>query len=203
VSDVAVSRHVAAPPAVVWRLVGDPTRMGEWSPEAVRQVWLDGGTEPALGARFRGRNRIGPRRWSTVCTVVAWAPERQIAWDVATFGLATARWSYRLLPDGEGTLLVEQFTDHRGAAMKVIGALGRGVVDVVTHNRGTMIATLAAIAEAAEAAAIASGAETAEAEEPADVSGAAEAAGAGDAAGAGEHQAGADTARQGPTTAPS
>ncbi len=184
-SDVAVSRSVAAAPAVVWRLIGDPTRMGEWSPEAVRQVWLDGGTEPALGARFRGTNRIGLRRWSTVCTLVAWAPERQIAWDVATFGLATARWSYRLLPDGAGTLLVEEFTDHRGPAMKVIGPLGRGVVDVVTHNRGTMIATLAAIAAAAEAAAVGA------------------VGGVGGIRAAPEAQAGADTARQGPTTAPS
>jgi Polyketide cyclase / dehydrase and lipid transport len=187
VSDVAVSRSVAAAPAVVWRLIGDPTRMGEWSPEAVRQVWLDGGTEPALGARFRGTNRIGLRRWSTVCTLVAWAPERQIAWDVATFGLATARWSYRLLPDGAGTLLVEEFTDHRGPAMKVIGPLGRGVVDVVTHNRGTMIATLAAIAAAAEAAAVGGVGAATEAQ----------------AGAAPEAQAGADTARQGPTTAPS
>ena len=55
--------------------------------------------------------------------------------NAPTFGLATARWSYRLLPDGAGTLLVEEFTDHRGPAMKVIGSLGHGVVDVVTYNR--------------------------------------------------------------------
>jgi hypothetical protein len=145
-----VSRHVAAAPAVVWRLVGDPTRMGEWSPEAVAQAWLGGATGPAVGARFRGRNRNGRHRWSTVCTVVAWTPEREVAWDVETVGLATARWSYRLLPDGDGTLLVEEFTDHRGPLMKVIGVLGRGVADVETHNRGTMIVTLERIARAAE-----------------------------------------------------
>lgn len=156
-TDVAVSRSVAASPAVVWRLVGDPTRMGEWSPEAREQVWLDGATAPAVGARFRGRNRIRWRRWSTVCTVVAWTPEREIAWDVATYGLATARWRYRLLPDGGSTLLVEEFTDRRGPLMKVIGLVGRGVADAATHNRGTMIVTLDRIAAAARQEAAATG----------------------------------------------
>jgi hypothetical protein len=166
-SDVAVSRHIAAEPAAVWRLVGDPTRMGEWSPEALSQEWLDGATGPAVGARFRGRNRIRWRSWSTVCTVVAWTPEREIGWDVSTRGLAVARWTYRLVLDGAGTLLVEEFTDRRGSLMKVIGLTVRGVADVANHNRATMIVTLARIAAAAEV------------------------------------QAGADTARQGPTTAPS
>jgi hypothetical protein len=166
-SDVAVSRHIAAEPAAVWRLVGDPTRMGEWSPEALSQEWLDGATGPALGARFRGSNRIRWRRWSTVCTLVAWTPEREVGWDVSAYGLAVARWTYRLLPDGAGTLLVEEFTDHRGPLMKVIGLTVRGVADVGTHNRATMIRTLARVAAAAE------------------------------------DQAGADTARHGPTTAPS
>lgn len=165
--DVAVSRRVAASPAAVWRLVGDPTRMGEWSPEAVAQVWLDGAGGPAVGARFRGRNRLGWHRWSTVCTVVAWTPEREVAWDARYGGLAVARWGYRLVPDGDGTLLVEEFTDHRGAVMTLLGLVGRGVADVATHNRASMIATLARVAAAAEG------------------------------------QAGADTARQGPTTAPS
>jgi polyketide cyclase/dehydrase/lipid transport protein len=166
-SDVAVSRHVAAEPAAVWQLVGDPTRMGEWSPEAVSQQWLDGATGPEVGARFRGANRIGWRRWSTVCTVVAWTPGREVGWDVSSKGLAVSRWTYRLLPDGDGTLLVEEFTDRRGALMRLIGLTVRGVSDVTTHNRATMIATLERIATAAQA------------------------------------QAGADTARQGPTTAPS
>jgi uncharacterized protein YndB with AHSA1/START domain len=166
-SDVAVSRHIAAEPAAVWRLVGDPIRMGQWSPEALRQEWLDGATGPAVGVRFRGTNRIRWRRWSTVCTLVAWTPEREIGWDVSTHGLAVARWTYRLVPDGAGTLLVEEFTDRRGPLMKVVGLTVRGVADVATHNRVTMIVTLARIAAVAEL------------------------------------QAGADTARHGPTTAPS
>jgi uncharacterized protein YndB with AHSA1/START domain len=166
-SDVAVSRHIAADPAAVWRLVGDPTRMGEWSPEALAQQWLGGATGPAVGARFRGTNRIRWRRWSTVCTVVAWVPEREVGWDVSAYGLAVARWTYRLVPDGAGTLLVEEFSDRRGPLMKVIGVSVRGVADVVAHNRTTMIETLERIGAAAQA------------------------------------QTAADTARQGPTTAPS
>jgi hypothetical protein len=49
--------HIDAKPAELYDLVTDVTRMGEWSPECVRCVWLDGATGPAVGARFRGSNR--------------------------------------------------------------------------------------------------------------------------------------------------
>ncbi|MGO9154394.1 SRPBCC family protein [Mycobacterium sp.] len=36
------SIEIAAPPEVVYDLLADITRMGEWSPECCRCVWLDG-----------------------------------------------------------------------------------------------------------------------------------------------------------------
>ncbi|HAS09465.1 MAG TPA: SRPBCC family protein, partial [Acidimicrobiaceae bacterium] len=53
-SDVSVSREIAAPPQRVWELISDITRMGEWSPETTGGKWLKGATGPAVGARFRG-----------------------------------------------------------------------------------------------------------------------------------------------------
>lgn len=38
--------HVDAPPEIVYGVVSDVTRMGEWSPETVKCAWLDG----AVGA---------------------------------------------------------------------------------------------------------------------------------------------------------
>jgi Polyketide cyclase / dehydrase and lipid transport len=57
--------RVDASPEVVYDLVTDVTRMGEWSPECVGCAWIDGANDPVPGARFRGRNRHGLARWST------------------------------------------------------------------------------------------------------------------------------------------
>ena len=68
------SVRVAAAPEKVYELVSDVTRMGEWSPETTSAEWIDGATGPAVGARFKGRNRNGVARWST--TPAWWRPIR-------------------------------------------------------------------------------------------------------------------------------
>ena len=55
--------EMAAPPDVVYALVADVTRLGEWSPECYRCQWLDGVTAAVPGARFHGYNRRGGLRW--------------------------------------------------------------------------------------------------------------------------------------------
>ena len=45
------SIFIHAPAERVWAMVSDVTRMGEWSPEAVRAEWLDGANGPSVGAR--------------------------------------------------------------------------------------------------------------------------------------------------------
>ena len=97
--------YVAAAPDVVYRVVSDVTRMGEWSPETTKCEWLDGATGPAVGARFKGSNKRGPARWSTKPTVVAAEPGREFAFDVDT----DVRWTYRCEADGDGTKLTESF----------------------------------------------------------------------------------------------
>jgi uncharacterized protein YndB with AHSA1/START domain len=148
---IEVSTHIDASPERVWELIGDPVRMGEWSPECRRVVWLGGVSAPAVGARFRGYNRIGRRRWSTVGTIAAYEPGREVAWDVAVGPLAVARWGYRLDAADGGCTLTETFTDRRGRLIHVIGTTVRGVGDTETHNRAGMAATLARIKMAAEA----------------------------------------------------
>lgn len=66
----AESRDIAAPAEKLWSLVSDLPRMGEWSPENAGGKWVKGATGPALGARFKGNNKNGVRRWST--TVTSW-----------------------------------------------------------------------------------------------------------------------------------
>ena len=97
--------HVDAPPEIVYGVVSDVTRMGEWSPETVKCAWLDGATRPAVGARFKGANKRGIARWSTKPTVVAADSGREFAFVVDT----DVRWSYRFDAEGTGTRLTESF----------------------------------------------------------------------------------------------
>jgi hypothetical protein len=79
--DVQVTAKVDADAGTVYRLVSDVIRMGEWSPETRSCQWL--GTAGAqAGARFRGTNQHGFRRWSTTCTVTAADDGRRFAFSV-------------------------------------------------------------------------------------------------------------------------
>jgi uncharacterized protein YndB with AHSA1/START domain len=148
---VSVSIHVDAPPERVYALVADIPRMGEWSPECVRCVWKGGATGAAVGARFKGTNRIGWRRWSTKGEVVTAEPDRALAFDVFSFGLPVARWIYRIEPDGAGSVVTESWEDKRGGVIHVLGRLATGVAERDEHNRNGMQATLERIKQTAEA----------------------------------------------------
>ena len=42
----SVTVHIEAPPAAVWDLVSDVTKIGRYSPETFEAEWLDGATGP-------------------------------------------------------------------------------------------------------------------------------------------------------------
>src|SRR5690349_9848256 len=91
------SIEIAAPPAVVYDLVADVTRIGERSPETYRAEWLDGATGAVPGARFRGGNRIGPIRWTTTCVVTVAEPASEFAFTVLSGkGREETTWRYRI-----------------------------------------------------------------------------------------------------------
>lgn len=101
--------QVNAPPEKVWALVSDVTRMGEWSPETVKAVWIEGATGPAVGARFKGSNKRGIARWSTRCTVIACEPGQEFSFVVGKADNPITRWSYKFAPAGGGTEVTESF----------------------------------------------------------------------------------------------
>ncbi|MHB2023712.1 MAG: SRPBCC family protein [Mycobacteriales bacterium] len=148
--EVEVSVQVAAEPARVWELVGDPARMGQWSPECYRVDWIDGASGPAVGARFHGHNRLGWRKWTTTGQIVTYESGRALAFDVSLFGRPVARWSYLVEPDGSQTRLTEKFLDRRDKIFRLLGPAARGVSDTEKHNRAGMLATLERIRLAAE-----------------------------------------------------
>jgi uncharacterized protein YndB with AHSA1/START domain len=148
---VEVSATIAAAPDRVYALVADLARMGEWSPETTGITWLGGATEPRPGARFRGTNRNGVRRWQTICTVVTAEPGRELAWHSRLFGRPVALWRYVFEHDGSGaTKVTETFEDQRRAVFRALGGVASGVSDRKTHNAETMRVTLARLKAAAE-----------------------------------------------------
>ena len=148
---IEVSRTIAAPADRLYALVGDLPRMGEWSTENTGGRWVKGATGPAVGARFKGTNRHGWRRWSTDVTVAVAEPGREFAFDVTAMGMGVARWGYRFEPadDGDGTAVTEYWVDHRSPVIATITGLAVGVKDRSTHNRAGMEHTLEQLAAAA------------------------------------------------------
>ena len=147
---VSVEREIAAPPDVVWSLVSDVTRMGDWSPETTGCAWRKGATGPVEGAHFRGRNQIGARKWFTDCMVTRAEPGRAFAFEVVVGPFDVAEWAYRIEPTDGGCRVEESCTDRRGWVAKTLGGLVSGVSDRAEHNRRTMEATLERLAAAAE-----------------------------------------------------
>ena len=149
---VSVEREIAAPPEQVWAMVSDVERMGEWSPETVGCRWLGDAAGPAPGARFRGRNRRGGRRWSTECTVTQAEPGGIFAFESKAGPFRIARWSYRFEPTDDGCRVIEEWWDQRGTVIKALGTVISGVSDRAVHNRAGMHTTLERLATAAESA---------------------------------------------------
>src|SRR3954447_8137831 len=109
-----VSVRMEAPPAAVWALVSNVTRIGEFSPETFEGKWTRGASGPAVGAHFAGhvkRNGVGPTYWSP-CRVTVCEPERVFEFSVGTDTVAINNWGYRLTPAGadqQATVVTEYF----------------------------------------------------------------------------------------------
>ena len=149
---VSRSIEIDAPAALVYALISDLPRMGEWSPECYRCDWRGGATEATVGARFTGRNRRGLAHWWTTGEVVAADPDRQIAFDVTFLSLPVSRWRYEIETLGERRVrLTESWEDRRRPPMHLLGTLGSGIRDRAAHNAAGMEATLRRLKEVAEA----------------------------------------------------
>lgn len=95
---------INASPATVWALVTDLDAVGQWSPEYRGGEWIEGATGPAVGARFKGRNKRENREWESESIVTECNAERTLAWAVGREpGNAGASWRFELTPQGSGT----------------------------------------------------------------------------------------------------
>ena len=149
-NEVSAERTIDAPPDVLWRMVSDVTRMGEWAAETTGCEWVGGATEAVPGAKFKGKNQKGWRRWSTVCTVAEATPGESFVFDVKAGPADISRWAYRFEKTEQGTRVTESWTDKRPGWMDKLTGLVMGVKDRGEHNRANMEHTLEQLANAAE-----------------------------------------------------
>jgi uncharacterized protein YndB with AHSA1/START domain len=147
---VSVSREIAAPAEQVWAMVSDLTRMGEWSPENEGGTWLKDASGAQPGARFRGANRNGKKKWETLATVVDADPGRRFSFRVTAVGFKVAEWIYEIEPTAAGCRVTETWVDERGVVVRTLGKPVSGVADRAEHNRAGMEQTLERLAVAAE-----------------------------------------------------
>ena len=107
----SVSLPMRARPESIYALVSDVTRTPELSPEIVECRWLDGATGPAVGARFKARNKMPNRpAFSNKPVVTVADPGRAFAFArTEPFG-GTVEWRYDLAPNGDGTIVTESYT---------------------------------------------------------------------------------------------
>jgi uncharacterized membrane protein len=101
-----VRTWIDAPPHRVWEIVSDVELMPTMSSELQSVEWLDGASEPSVGARFIGRSKHEAMgEWSTTSHVIECEPQRVLAWAVEDPANPTAIWRFRLQPKDGGTEL--------------------------------------------------------------------------------------------------
>jgi uncharacterized protein YndB with AHSA1/START domain len=147
---VSVTQDISAPAELVWALVTDLPRMGEWSPENLGGEWVKGATGAAVGARFKGRNKNGSKAWSTSVKVNEVDAPKKFSFALIALGKNWCDWVYEVTPTGTGCTVTHSWIDHRSKFADRLGKLVSGVSDRAEHNRRNMEATLKNLKAAAE-----------------------------------------------------
>ncbi len=146
-SDIEVSRVIAASPEALYDIVSNLPKMGELSPENTGGMWVNGATGPEVGAEFRGTNSRGTKHWATTAVVERADRGREFAFMVHVGPIKVARWGYRFEPVDGSTKVTETWEDLRNWVAKKAGYVTSGVKDRETHNKDTMTVTLGNLAQ--------------------------------------------------------
>ena len=147
---VKVTKHINASPEVVWNLVTDLTRMGDWSPENNGGNWVKGATGAEVGAKFKGVNSNGKVTWPTLVKVIECEPPKRFVFRLLCGPFGSVDWVYDIEPTENGCQVTESWIDERRFLLTYFGGKLTGVKDRAAHNRQTMEATLEAVAKDAE-----------------------------------------------------
>jgi hypothetical protein len=127
----SVQRYVAASPERVYDVVADVTRTPELSPEIISAEWIDGATGPAVGARFRARNKAGRGpAWHNEPVVTSADRGRVFAFSRTEKGAGTIVWTYEFSPEGPGTRVTESYE-----VISPVKLIGWFVIGVLYGNK--------------------------------------------------------------------
>ena len=113
----SVELDIEADADVLYEMVSDLPRIGEWSPECEGVDWeADGGTVPVEGTTFVGHNAVGPGRrirYSRHGRVLAADPGREFAFITDEGGRESTAWRYRFEPQADGRTRVTESYEVR------------------------------------------------------------------------------------------
>jgi hypothetical protein len=144
------SVDISAPCGEVYGLITDLPTLSSLAEEAGVMRWQRG-DKAAPGAVFKGTNRNGFRRWTTVCTVTDAEPGSAFAFDVSYLGIPVSHWRYEIAPADGGCRVTEQMWDRRPGWFVKPGGLATGVMDRPTTNTEHIKLTLQRLKDKAEA----------------------------------------------------
>jgi hypothetical protein len=146
-----VSIWIDAPPEAVYDLVADVTRTPEWSPEVIRCEWVDPAQGPAVGARFKARNKVSWMSWSNEPVVEVAERGREFAFSRRERIGGAVLWRYRFEASGTGTKVTESYEVTRPIPrLSYVGWWIGGARDRVGALRQGMETTLQRLKDAAE-----------------------------------------------------
>ncbi|MGB8179156.1 MAG: SRPBCC family protein [Acidimicrobiales bacterium] len=126
-NELSQSIEINASPDEVFHIITDLPAMGRLSPENTGGTWLNGAQGPAVGAKFKGTNANGAKSWTTLVTVVEFAPPSAFAFEVKVGPAKVARWAYAVEATPSGSRVTESWKDQRNAISKWIGGKSSGV----------------------------------------------------------------------------
>jgi uncharacterized protein YndB with AHSA1/START domain len=131
-AELTATVTIDAPPARVWSLLSDLTRMREWSPQVVRTAVVP--RPVRLGSRMFNLNQQGKKRWPTTGKVVRFSPNRDIAFRITE---NRAIWSFQLEEVDGGTRVT-----HRRETPQGTSALSRTLVKIALGGQKPFLAEL-------------------------------------------------------------
>jgi hypothetical protein len=112
----SISLDIDADARVLYAMVSDLPRIGEWSPECERVEWEGGVSTPVEGSEFVGFNAVGPGRrirYKRHGTVLTAEPGKAFSFITDEGGKPSTAWHYAFESLGDGRTRVTEAYEVR------------------------------------------------------------------------------------------
>jgi hypothetical protein len=134
-----VQLDIDADAQLLYAMVSDLPRIGEWSPECEGVDWEEQVTVPVEGTTFVGHNAVGPGRrirYSRHGRVLVADPGREFSFITDEGGRESTVWRYRFETRDSGTRVTESYE------VRWIPVWAR-ILDVPTNRHKQLLANMA------------------------------------------------------------